>query len=105
MPNLRQSAASIALLCASLPSFAGVYCEEIVRSITVHTNGRIYFKSDTCSKNPCQLPHNLPDVQKTAFALLLSAKERNKPVTFYWPHLTSCTENSVDAVPESFAVD
>jgi hypothetical protein len=105
MTNLRKSAAAITLLCASLPSVAGVYCDEIVRSLIVHTNGRIYFKSDTCSKNPCQLPNHLPEVQKAAFALMLSAKETNKPVTLYWPHLTSCTENSGDAIPESFALN
>jgi hypothetical protein len=105
MKNLRTSAAAVTLLCASLPSVAGVHCEEMVRSLIVHTTGRIYFKSDTCSKDPCQLPNQLPEVQKAAFALLLSAKERNKPVTFYWPHLNRCTENSVDAIPESLALE
>lgn len=100
MTHFKKAAAVATLLGATLPSF-GATCDEMIRALTVHSNGRIYFKSDTCSKDPCLLSYANPDAQRAAYELMLSAKARNKPVVLEWPLLNSCGENSLNAIPES----
>lgn len=87
---------------ALLMSFAGaaqaaVLCTESVVNVIVHTNGNIYFMTDkTCSGSWCQLNLAGGDVavNKSAYAMLLTAMTTAKPINFQWDVITDCTQQN-----------
>jgi len=81
---------------------SGAYCSENITNVILHVNGNVYFTTDkTCPSNWCQI--NWGTSSKSAYATLLAARVTAKPVSFYWPDLTDCTQiNVVYASPNYF---
>jgi hypothetical protein len=78
-------------------SEASALCTESVINVIVHTNGNIYFMTDkTCSGNWCQL--NLAagnaSVNKSAYAMLMTAMTTSKPISFQWDVISDCTQQN-----------
>lgn len=93
----------IACLSVSIESAnAAAMCTEKITKTILHANGQVYFQTDqTCSANWCQINWGAPTNNKNGLAALLSAKLAERPLSFYWPNITSCDEKNVTyASPE-----
>jgi len=91
---------SAGILFISSQAYA-VNCAEKVTNVIAHSNGQIYFQTDTtCAANWCQLYWSDAKMIDRAYAALLTALTTDKTVVFEWNSLTSCTsQNQVYAVP------
>ena len=92
---------AFALLVLSTVNSYAISCLENVKNVIVHSNGQVYFRSDTCSDNWCTF--NWTDTHKIdrAYALLLLAKAAQIGIMFEWPALSSCaSQNQVYASPD-----
>lgn len=107
MTAIAKIAIAAAIATISTVSMAGATCTENVASAYVHSNGGVYFTTDkTCSVNWCQVNWGTDDKNKKALAMLLLAKATSKPVTFYWPNVSTCSEvNLVYASPSYMSLD
>lgn len=107
LPMFAKAIVAWMLACVSTVSFAGASCTENITSAILHSNGNVYFLSDkTCNATWCQINWGTDDKNKKALAMLLLAKATNKPVTFYWSNLGSCSEvNPVYSSPAYMSLD
>lgn len=101
--NLLVKLAVICNIVFAAPAMAAS-CNEGVLNIISHSNGNIYFTTDTTCPNWCMLSGN-PSFIKQSYAMLLTAQAANKKVTFAWPILTGCNErNEVYSMPDYMVI-
>jgi hypothetical protein len=93
--------ALVTVLSAVSPWAGAVSCTETIGAIVLHTNGNVYFTtSQTCTTGWCQIAFSTADSINKGYAMLLEAQTLNKPVTFQWDNISSCTTpNAVFASP------
>lgn len=86
---------------AALPVSAAVQCYDTVTEVIVHSGGRIFFTTaNACSSAWCELTGDAIFVN-SGYAMLMTAKIKNKTVYFQWAALGSCdAKNLAYAVPE-----
>jgi len=93
------AAAVVVVATASLHAplaSAGVHCTEKVSLAIYHQNGDVYFQTDnTCSTGWCQINYGTAEKNKTGLAMLLSVKLAERPITFFWSGINSCSEKNV----------
>lgn len=74
---------------------AGKYCTETVTSLVTHKNGSVYFKTNkTCTNGLCKVNWDNSDNLNRAYSSMLAARVGGNELTFYWPNISDCTEES-----------
>lgn len=73
-------------------SFASVDCEEKIVQLISHSNGQVYFMTDSvCTANWCQLAWTDASRVGKGYSMLLAAKSAERKVWFRWANLNSCS--------------
>jgi hypothetical protein len=92
---------ALAIILAAPPATAAVQCYDTVTDVVVHSNGRIFFTTaNACSLAWCELKGDAIFVNG-GYAMLMTAKIKNKTVYFQWDILGSCdAKNPAYTIPD-----
>ena len=90
------------LIVFSATEAYAVKCTEKVTNVISHSNGGVYFQTDSTCEGWCQLVWGSNENINRGYSLLLTAKTTNSNVVFHWSGIPDCSSMNGDSASPDY---